>query len=423
LQKFLANFYVIVTNALDSAAETHVELTEQRSFATEPPPAKDYLLGFEWHSYDMSKSNKSLQNDDSSSKSDQSVIEAVDVRKEYPGVVANDDVNLSIKEEEFFTILGPSGSGKSTLLQIITGIETPTSGDIYISDERVNDVKPYNRNTGLVFQEYALFPHLTARENIEYGLKLRGIDESERQRRADEMFELMELTGKEDRQVTELSGGERQRVATARSLVIEPDVLLLDEVLGSLDEKLAKDMQVELKRLQEEIEKTFVFVTHSQEEAFSMSDRIAIMHEGAVVQVGRPLEVYQNPKTEFVADFLGVNNVFEGTITAINRGTLTLENEGLKFNIATDGRRSLTEGDQMGFFVANERMKIGGSYQNEMKGTIRDTIFKGPYAEYAITLAQTDEEVRVHESTGQDLHQEGTEVTIGFAAAAATLLE
>lgn len=370
----------------------------------------------------MSTPSKS-QSSGGPSGSAQNVIEAVDVRKEYPGVVANDDVDLEIREGEFFTILGPSGSGKSTLLQMITGIETPTSGDIYISGERVNDIKPYNRSTSLVFQEYALFPHLTARENVEYGLKLRGVEESERRRRADEMFELMELTGKEDRQVTDLSGGERQRVATARSLVIEPDVLLLDEVLGSLDEKLAKEMQVELKRLQEEIEKTFVFVTHSQEEAFSMSDRIAIMHEGEVVQVGRPLEVYQNPKTQFVADFLGMSNIFEGTITAVRDGIVTIESNRRTFEVATDGREPPKEGEEVGFFVANERMKIGDTHQNEMRGTVRDTIFKGPYAEYAISLEQANEEVRVHESTGQDLYQEGTEVTVGFDSGAATLLE
>lgn len=351
------------------------------------------------------------------------VIEINDLRKEYPGVVANDDVDLSIREGEFFTILGPSGSGKSTLLQLITGIETATSGEIYIAGKQVNEVKPYNRSTSLVFQEYALFPHLTARENVEYGLKLRGVDAEERRRRSQEMFELMELTGKEDRQVTELSGGERQRVATARSLVIEPDVLLLDEVLGSLDEKLAKEMQVELKRLQEEIEKTFVFVTHSQEEAFTMSDRIAVMNEGDVIQVGSPLEVYQNPTNEFVADFLGVSNIFEGTVKTVEDDRLVIESSGFDFVTAREGADDVEEGDEVGFFVANERLNIGSSYENELTGTILDTIFKGPYAEYAIQLEEFDAEVQVHESTGETLYDEGAEVTIGFGPSAATLFE
>lgn len=371
----------------------------------------------------MSKSSQPSQPDTDTAGSAETVIEIDDVRKEYPGVVANDDVNLEIKEGEFFTILGPSGSGKSTLLQMITGIETPTSGDIFISGQRVNDIKPYNRSTSLVFQEYALFPHMTARENVEYGLKLRGVDEAERRRRARQMFELMELGDKEDRKITDLSGGERQRVATARSLVIEPDVLLLDEVLGSLDEKLAKEMQVELKRLQEEIGKTFVFVTHSQEEAFSMSDRIAIMNQGDVAQVGRPLEVYQNPETEFVADFLGVSNIFEGSVERVDDDTLIVESEGVNFEIARDDQQALSAGDSTGFFVANERMTIGGESPNQLTGTVRDTIFKGPYAEYAITLAELDEEIRVHESTGRRLHEEGTEVTVGFEPPAAKILK
>jgi ABC-type Fe3+/spermidine/putrescine transport system ATPase subunit len=351
------------------------------------------------------------------------VIEIEDLRKEYPGVVANDDVDLSIREGEFFTILGPSGSGKSTLLQLITGIETATSGDIYIAGDRVNDVKPYNRSTSLVFQEYALFPHLTARENVEYGLKLRGVDEAERRSRSQEMFELMDLTGKEDRQVTELSGGERQRVATARSLVVEPDVLLLDEVLGSLDEKLAKEMQVELKRLQEEIEKTFVFVTHSQEEAFTMSDRIAVMNQGDVIQVGSPLEVYQNPTNEFVADFLGVSNLFEGTVERVEDDHLVVESQGHRFLTSADGARSVSVGDSVGFFVANERMEIGSGYENELSGVILDTIFKGPYTEYVVRLDDLDTEIQIHESTGNDLFEEGTKVTVGFDPSAATLFE
>jgi ABC-type Fe3+/spermidine/putrescine transport system ATPase subunit len=353
----------------------------------------------------------------------ENIIEIEDLRKEYPGVVANDDVNLSIREGEFFTILGPSGSGKSTLLQLITGIETATSGDIYIAGERVNEVKPYNRSTSLVFQEYALFPHLTARENVEYGLKLRGVDEEERRRRSREMFELMELTGKESRQVTELSGGERQRVATARSLVIEPDVLLLDEVLGSLDEKLAKEMQVELKRLQEEIGKTFVFVTHSQEEAFTMSDRIAVMNGGDVIQVGSPLEVYHNPANEFIADFLGVSNIFEGTVTAVEDDRLRVESGGFEFATARHTTKTVERGDEVGFFVPNERMALGSQHENELTGTILDTIFKGPYTEYAVELNEIDTEVQVHESTGETLHKEGTEVTVSFEPSAATLLE
>ena len=351
------------------------------------------------------------------------VIEIRNLRKVYAEtVVAVDDVDLDIREGEFFTILGPSGSGKSTLLQMITGIETPTSGEIRLDGAIVNDVKPYNRNTSLVFQEYALFPHMTARENVEYGLTLRGIPEDERHRRADEMFELMDLVGKEDRNVGELSGGERQRVATARSLVIEPDVLLLDEVLGALDEKLAKEMQVELKRIQEEVEKTFVFVTHSQEEAFSMSDRIAVMNDGNVEQVGAPLEIYQNPATEFVADFLQMPNIVSGTVTDASDGLVTVESDGLDYRITSDRFGGTpTAGDDVTFLIPNERLTFGGGHENAFAAVVADTIFKGSHTEYAVEL-ENGVELRAHETTGETLLEEGSSVTVGFAPDAATVI-
>lgn len=349
------------------------------------------------------------------------VVKIRDLLKEYGDITAVNGVDLDIKEQEFFIILGPSGSGKSTLMQMITGIEVPTSGDIYISDELVNDVKPYNRDTSLIFQEYALFPHLTARENIEYGLKVRGVDEDERQRRSNEMFELMDLTGKEDRQTTDLSGGERQRVATARSLVVEPKVLLLDEVLGSLDEKLAKEMQVELKRLQKEIEKTFVFVTHSQEEALSMGDRIAIMDKGNIQQVGEPLEVYQNPSNEFVADFLGMQNILHGSVSEVLDGRAKIRNNDTEFLVDLHGE-SVEEGEEVGFFVPNEQMVIAEEADNQLTGTIIDTIFKGSSTEYAVRIDGVEEELRVHESTKNTLHEEGSDITIGFDSTDAKLI-
>lgn len=351
------------------------------------------------------------------------VIEIRQARKEYPGdIVAVDDVDLDIREGEFFTLLGPSGSGKSTLLQLITGIERPTSGTVSLRGEVVNDVKPYNRNTSLVFQEYALFPHMTARENVAYGLMLRGIDEDERNRRVQAMFELMDLQGKEDRPIGDLSGGERQRVATARSLVIEPDVLLLDEVLGPLDEKLAKEMQVELKRIQEEVERTFVFVTHSQEEAFTMSDRIAIMDDGEVVQVGEPLEIYHNPRTAFVADFLGMPNVLTGEVVAVDGDRLTVDSDGQRFEVSTGAVDDPSVGDPATFFIPNEQVVFTEDRDNTVSATVADTIFKGSYTEYALEL-ESGGELRCHHTTGDTLVEEGTSVTVGFDATAAKLLE
>lgn len=355
-------------------------------------------------------------------RSGANVIEIRDLLKVYEGdITAVNNVDLDIREGEFFTILGPSGSGKSTLLQIVTGIETPTSGEVYINDQDVTDVKPYQRNTSLVFQEYALFPHMTARENVEYGLNFRDVPADERDRRVEEMFALMDLAGKEDRQITELSGGERQRVATARSLVIEPDVLLLDEVLGSLDEKLAKEMQVELKRIQEEVEKTFVFVTHSQEEAFSMSDRIAIMNDGDVIQVGEPIEIYQNPASEFVADFLGMPNIVAGEVIGVEDETLVVESDGIEYVIQQSVVKDPpAEGAEATFFVPNESIVFDDDHPNAFDATVIDTIFKGSFTEYAVQLAN-GREFRAHQSTGDSLISEGSTLTVGFDPAEATL--
>ena len=348
-------------------------------------------------------------------RSEETVIEMQNLRKVYDDtIVAVDDVDLDVREGEFFTILGPSGSGKSTLLQMISGIETPTSGEIRLGSDVVNDVKPYNRKTSLVFQEYALFPHMTARENVEYGLMLRGVPKAERRERADDMFELMDLVGKEDRNIQDLSGGERQRVATARSLVIEPDVLLLDEVLGALDEKLAKEMQVELKRIQEEVEKTFVFVTHSQEEAFSMSDRIAVMNEGDVEQVGEPLDIYKNPATEFVADFLQMPNLVTGTVTAVGEDVVTVSSGGLDFQIARSEVGTVPSvDDDLTFLVPNERLSFGEGQTNSFSAVVTDTIFKGPHTEYALEL-EDGRNLRAHQTTGETLFAEGETVQVGF---------
>src|SRR2546430_2743976 len=224
----------------------------------------------------------------------ETLVRIRNLTKTFPGdVKALKGISLDVREGEFFTLLGPSGSGKSTLLKILAGLETPDSGDVIIAGKDMTRVPPYRRNTSLIFQEYALFPHMTAEENVEYGLKVHGIDKEERQKRVEEMFRFVDLEGKQKRRVWELSGGERQRVAIARSMAIAPEVLLLDEVLNTLDEKLRKEMQIELRRFQHELKKTFIFVTHSQEEALTMSDRVGVMNFGVLEQVGTPLEPYQ----------------------------------------------------------------------------------------------------------------------------------
>lgn len=230
----------------------------------------------------------------------------------FGNVRAVDDVSLDIEEGEFFSLLGPSGSGKTTCLRMIAGFQYPTSGRILIHGVDATRQPPFERNVNTVFQEYALFPHMTVRDNVAYGLMVRKVAKAERHRRADEMLELVRLTGFGDRKPAELSGGQRQRVALARALINQPRVLLLDEPLGALDQKLREEMQVELKALQRQVGITFVFVTHDQQEALSMSDRVAVFNHGRIERTGTPAEIYDRPMTRFVAEFVGTANIVHG---------------------------------------------------------------------------------------------------------------
>jgi putative spermidine/putrescine transport system ATP-binding protein len=238
-------------------------------------------------------------------------IRLTGLTKHYGGVTAVAGIDLEIRRGEFFTMLGPSGSGKTTTLRMIAGFEDPTSGTIELAGEDVSGVPPYDRAVNTVFQDYALFPHMTVGENVAYGLKVARVDKSEREKRGDEALEMVRLPGYADRKPAELSGGQRQRVALARAIVNRPKVLLLDEPLGALDLKLREQMQVELKTIQSEVGITFVYVTHDQDEALTMSNRIAVFNEGRIEQVSPPVELYEQPVNEFVAGFVGVSNVIE----------------------------------------------------------------------------------------------------------------
>src|SRR5499427_10333365 len=233
------------------------------------------------------------------------------LRKRYGDVVALAGVDLVIGAGEFFTLLGPSGSGKTTLLRLIAGFERPDAGRIELGGTDVTRVPPYSRNVNTVFQDYALFPHMTVAQNIEYGLRVRRVAKAGRREKVDRALEMVRLTGLGDRKPAQLSGGQRQRVALARAIINEPQVLLLDEPLGALDLKLRQEMQLELLQVQREVGITFVYVTHDQEEALTMSDRIAVLNHGRIEQVGTPLEVYERPMTDFVAGFIGISNVIE----------------------------------------------------------------------------------------------------------------
>jgi putative spermidine/putrescine transport system ATP-binding protein len=252
------------------------------------------------------------------------------LRKNYGDVAAVDGIDLTVRTGEFFTLLGPSGSGKTSLLRLIAGFERPDAGQIELGGRDVTRTPPYARNVNTVFQDYALFPHMTVAENIEYGLRVRRVDKTERRQRTNRAIEMVRLAGLGNRKPAQLSGGQRQRVALARAIVNEPEVLLLDEPLGALDLKLRQEMQLELLRVQREIGITFIYVTHDQEEALTMSDRIAVLNFGQIEQVGDPIEVYERPLTSFVAGFIGVSNLIErdGSLITVRPEKIVLLGEG-----------------------------------------------------------------------------------------------
>ncbi|MDA8486757.1 ABC transporter ATP-binding protein [Pseudomonas resinovorans] len=267
-------------------------------------------------------------------------VQFTDVCRHYGDVKAVDRVSIEIRDGEFFSMLGPSGSGKTTCLRLIAGFEQPTSGSIRIHGEEAAGLPPYERDVNTVFQDYALFPHMNVRDNVAYGLKVKGVAKAERLARAEEALAMVALPGYGDRKPAQLSGGQRQRVALARALINRPRVLLLDEPLGALDLKLREQMQVELKKLQRQLGITFIFVTHDQGEALSMSDRVAVFNKGRIEQVDSPQNLYRKPTTRFVAEFVGTANVLHGDLAQRLTGTagaFSLRPEHVRFGSASNG--------------------------------------------------------------------------------------
>ncbi|MBW2057815.1 MAG: ABC transporter ATP-binding protein [Deltaproteobacteria bacterium] len=265
-------------------------------------------------------------------------------------------IDLSVREGEFLTLLGPSGSGKTTLLMIIAGFVTPSRGSVELNGKSILDLLPEERNFGLVFQGYALFPHLTVFENVAFPLKVRRVDENVIREKTRKALDMVQLFHFEDRLPKQLSGGQQQRVALARALVFEPALLLLDEPLGALDKKLREELQIELKILHKSLGSTFIYVTHDQEEALSMSDRIAVINDGRIEQLGPPEELYENPKSTFVANFLGESNLFEGTITDMGHGFARIELDGGGKSVVR-ANREFVIGDRLQFMVRPERIR------------------------------------------------------------------
>ncbi|MBA3716945.1 MAG: ABC transporter ATP-binding protein [Actinobacteria bacterium] len=292
-------------------------------------------------------------------------VRLADLRKTYGDVLAVDRVDLEVGQGEFFTLLGPSGSGKTTTLRLIAGFERPDSGSIELGGVDVSSTPPYLRDVNTVFQDYALFPHMTVLENVAYGLRVKGIARAERRQKAEDALRMVRLEGYGARKPIQLSGGQRQRVALARAIVNSPRVLLLDEPLGALDLKLREQMQIELKSIQNSLGMTFLYVTHDQEEALTMSDRIAVFNEGRIEQIGSPEEIYEHPATEFVAGFVGVSNV--------------LEREGRRFTVRPEKIRMRPEEEPQSPGLESET------------GQVREVVYAGMITRYLVDLERGGE--------------------------------
>jgi spermidine/putrescine transport system ATP-binding protein len=313
-------------------------------------------------------------------------VELENVTKIFDNVVAVDDVTMKIERGKLTFFLGPSGCGKTTLLRLIGGLEEPTSGIIKIKGEDMTGVPAYKRPTRTVFQEWLLFPHMSVYDNIAYGLKILKVPKTERDRLVREVLELVGLTGYERRRPDELSGGEKQRVALARAMVCKPEILLLDEPIGSLDAKMRKQMQLELKNIQRELGTTFIYVTHDQEEALTMADTIAVMNKGKIEQIGSPREVYDEPKTKFVAEFIGETNLLPCRVVEDREKLLTVSSDGLK--ITARKVEGISLGDEAFISIRPRKIKIGdvNALGNVYPVLVRDVIFHGEEIRFIVEL-------------------------------------
>jgi putative spermidine/putrescine transport system ATP-binding protein len=327
------------------------------------------------------------------SRTDTPAVEFHRVSRYFGEVRAVDDVSFKVLDGEFFTMLGPSGSGKTTCLRMIAGFEHPTKGQIRLFDQDVTALPPYERDVNTVFQDYALFPHMTVGENIGYGLMVRKVPKAERAKQVAELLELVRLPGLENRKPSELSGGQRQRVALARALILRPKVLLLDEPLGALDLKLRQQMQLELKAIQHEVGITFIFVTHDQEEALTMSDRIAVFDLGQIEQIGTPAELYERPRTSFVATFVGTSNLISGQAAEAITGSKDM------------------------FAIRPEKIRLvepGVAVDGDMcvaDGFVQDVIYVGMHTRYVVKLGNGTDLIVVEQNL--EATSQGTRSAVG----------
>jgi spermidine/putrescine transport system ATP-binding protein len=346
------------------------------------------------------------------------MVELRNVTKRFGGFVAAHEVNLAIKAGEFLTLLGPSGCGKTTLLRMISGFETPTEGSVWINGEDVTHLPPYRRNVNQVFQSYALFPHLTVEENIGFGLRMQKVPRAEMIERVKDVTALVSLAGFEARKPSQLSGGQRQRVALARAIVCRPKVLLLDEPLSALDAKLRHAMQVELKRLQKKLGITFVFVTHDQEEALTMSDRIAVVNKGRIEQLGDSTDIYHLPRTTFVADFIGKANIIEAKLIA-DEGNFTRLRLSSDVEVLIPSDSQLAGLSDLLVSIRPEKIhlqKTKPDCENVFEAQVEDELFKGAIDELYLKTSGGLELTAVvaNESATQETFHKGEKVWCGL---------
>lgn len=341
-------------------------------------------------------------------------VKLENITKTFGDVIAAKDIDVDIKSGEFFTFLGPSGCGKTTTLRMIAGFYLPTEGKIYFDNEDVTRMKPNQRNIGMVFQNYALFPHMTVFENIAFGLQVRKLSRKTIEEKVKKAKGFVRLEGLGHRKITELSGGQQQRVALARALVIEPDILLLDEPLSNLDAKLREETRIEIKRLQVELGITTIYVTHDQHEAMSMSDRIMVMKEGVVQQIGTPQEIYNKPRNHFVATFIGESNILTGVVTKLDDTEVTvnvgkgISITGLRKNHAPG--TTIEKGKKINLLIRPERIHIGEG-TNSLEGIIQLSEFSGMNTKYIVNVG--DFELRVIDvNTGFNVLERGESIQL-----------
>ncbi|WP_033445555.1 ABC transporter ATP-binding protein [Ornithinibacillus scapharcae] len=320
------------------------------------------------------------------------MVQLEHVTKEFDDTNVVDDLNLDIKAGEFLTLLGPSGCGKTTTLRMIAGFEKPTSGKILLNGQQVDEMEPYKREVNTVFQSYSLFPHMNVFDNVAFGLKMKKVGKEEIKERVTKALKLVQLEEYGNRKPKQLSGGQQQRIAIARAIVNNPKVLLLDEPLGALDLKLRKQMQLELKHLQQTLNITFIYVTHDQEEALTMSDRIVVMNKGKIEQIGLPVDIYERPQTRFVADFIGQTNILEGSVTEIEGDMARMEFSGQTIDIPKTNE--VTQGEEVYISVRPEKMKVSSTPFDSsinLKATFKEKIYVGSVTKIVVTMSNGKE--------------------------------